>query len=46
MGEYVSKAERSAQAEFADPNAWVASLAPSYLRYARTSYARCFRPTP
>ena len=32
MGEYKPKAGRTPQAEFEDPKAWLASLAPSYLK--------------
>ena len=32
MGDYTSKTDRSSQAEFSDPNNWIASLAPSYLK--------------
>ena len=33
MGSYVSKDERTSQTMPADPAAWLASLAPSYLKY-------------
>lgn len=32
MGEYAPKAGRAAHGEFSDPNAWLASLVPSYVK--------------
>ncbi len=34
MGEYTPKAGRAPHAEFTDPTAWLASLVPSYVKWA------------